>query len=174
MNVLTDYRFLVSVKMAYIRTSFDLAISGTLHYDNEMHSDAAVQRPELRRVDIATMCTVLHKGGTFSLAKAEEAVAIYDLVTNHLDDFVTLSKQRINIELPPPTQLAALDALAFNLFPLYLRFRPDTGPTGTGFRPRSNSLSNSLRTNQNSPLTPLAPIVEEYKERSPIIAGNIA
>ena len=160
--------------MVYLRTAFDVGLTGNMHNGSEEADEAALQRPEMRRIDIGSMCTVLHKGGQFSLAKADDATAIYELVTKHLDGFVELSKQRYNIELPPIEQLAALDTLAVHLYPMYLRYRPDMSPTGTGMRKRSTSLGNTIRlASMPGPATDVANEPDDYTARTPIIMANM-
>lgn len=86
-----------------------------------IHNKASLERylndPILVKATIVQIATTMANGDTVTLANSKDAVIIYDLVIQHLENWLTIGYEHLASRLPPLGDLMMLDDLAKSLYP---------------------------------------------------------
>lgn len=97
-----------------------------------VHSKESLERylrdPILVKATIVQIATTMNNGDTVSLSNGQDAVVIYDLVIQHLENWLTIGYEHLASRLPPLDDLMMLDELAKSLYP---HIQVDNTPTTT-------------------------------------------
>ncbi len=109
-------KYWVSVPEYYFRTKKELELFG--RYLNDEAADRAAQESFIRiNIPIAGICVYLDEGATIKLDKMADAVPMYDIVTEHLNNWVQITRQ-MNPPEVPIDDLRVIERLANILKPL--------------------------------------------------------
>lgn len=109
-------KYWVSVPEYYFRTKKEIELFG--RYLNDEAADRAAQESFIRiHIPIAGICVYLDEGATIKLDKLSDAVPMYDIVTEHLNNWVQITRQ-MNPPEVPLDDLRVIERLASILKPL--------------------------------------------------------
>lgn len=109
-------KYWVSVPEYYFRTKKEIELFG--RYLNDEAADRAAQESFIRiNIPIAGICVYLDEGATIKLDKMDDAVTMYDIVTEHLNNWVQITRQ-MNPPEVPLDDLRVIERLASILKPL--------------------------------------------------------
>jgi len=133
--------------------------------DRAIDRQMALNRREVR-LTAAALALFLDEGAPIRLVYPKDAIPLYRLIVEHLNNWKTVIATEFNYGKPPIEDLRKFDALAAAVFPVANQFEE--------FKPQESNVMERLNRalTKRSPISLNAPVKKEPQIRKPMLTDN--